>query len=173
MKQEKTIKKFYDSKVFWIIVSLLCSFLLWSYVSGQDAKESTMTLTGIQIEFVGEDELAAKNMSVYELDTSSVAIRVKGNRSELGKLKAADIKAVIDVSKIQQPNDMSWTYDIELPSYVDESSIQILSRTPGTVNFTIVKIASKTVNVKGSFEGTISDDCVAEELVFEPATIAT
>lgn len=130
-----------------------------------------MTLTGIQIEFKGEDELAAKSMSIYEVDTSSVTIRVRGNRSDLGKLKASEIKAIIDVSKIQQPNDMSWTYDIEFPSYVDKSNIQIISRSPDTINFTVVKNASKTVNVKGSFEGTIADECVAEELVFEPATI--
>lgn len=130
-----------------------------------------MTLTGIQIEFKGEDELAAKSMSIYEVDTSSVTIRVRGNRSDLGKLKSSEIKAIIDVSKIQQPNDMSWTYDIEFPSYVDKSNIQIISRSPDTINFTVVKNASKTVNVKGSFEGTIADECVAEELVFEPATI--
>lgn len=171
MKQEKTISKIYNSKIFWIIVSLLCSFLLWSYVSGQDSKESTVTLSGIQVEFTGEDELAARSMSVYEVDTSSVTIRVRGNRSDLSRLKSSEIKAVIDVSKIQQPNDMSWTYDIRFPNYIDKSNIQVISRTPDTVNFTIVKNASKTVNVKGSFEGTISDACVAEELVFEPATI--
>lgn len=171
MKQEKIINKIYNSKAFWIVVSLLCSFLLWSYVSGQETKESTMTFTGIQIEFSGEEELAAKSMSIYEVDTSSVAIRVRGNRSDLGKLKSSEIKAIIDVSKIQQPNDMSWTYDIEFPNYVDKSNIQIISRSPDTINFTVVKNASKTVNVKGSFEGTIADECVAEELVFEPATI--
>lgn len=171
MKQEKIINKIYNSKAFWIIISLLCSFLLWSYVSGQDEKESTLTFTGIQIEFAGEEELAARSMSIYEVDTSSVTIRVKGNRSDLSKLKASEIKAVIDVSNIQQPNDMSWTYDIQFPSHVDKSNIQILSRNPDTINFTVVKNASKTINVKGSFEGTIGEECVAEELVFDPATI--
>lgn len=170
MKQKK-IRKIYNSKVFWVIVSLLCSLMLWGYVSGQDTKESTITLTGIQIEFVGQDELAARSMSVYEVDTSTVSIRVRGNRSNLSKLKSSDIKAVLDVSNIQQPNEMSWSYDIEFPDDVDKNSLQILSRTPDKVNFTIVKNITKTVDVKGSFEGTIMDECVAEELVFEPATI--
>lgn len=170
MKQKK-IRKIYNSKAFWMLVSLLCSFLLWGYVSGQNEKVSTMTISGIQIEFVGEDKLADRSMSIYEADTSTVSIRVKGSRSDLKKLKAKDIKAVLDVSNIKQPNDMSWSYDLEFPDSIDRSNIQILSRTPDKINFSVVKNATKTVEVKGSFEGTIGDNCVAEELVFEPSTI--
>lgn len=171
MKQEKKIRRIYNSKVFWMAISLLCSLVLWGYVSGQDGKESTITLTGIQVEFSGQEALAERNMSIYSVDTSSVSIRVKGTRSELSKLKSSEIKAVLNVSNIQQPNDMSWTYDIVFPSNVDENNLQIISRNPDTINFTIVKNSTKTVEVKGSFEGTIADECVAEELVFEPSTI--
>lgn len=172
MKQEKKINKLYDSKIFWVIVSLLCSLLLWGYVSGQDSNETTMTLTGIQVEFKGEDSLAERNMSVYDLDVSSVNVRVKGNRSVLSKLKSSDIKAVLDVSNIQQPNDMSWTYDLEFPDYVDKNNIQIMSQTPQRINFTVEKNTKKTVDVKGEFDGHFAEGCAGDALpVFEPATI--
>ena len=172
MKQEKKISKLYNSKVFWAVVSLLCSLLLWGYVSGQDSKEATMTLTGIQIEFTGQDKLAERNMAVYDLDTSAVNIRVKGNRSALSKLKSSEIKAVLDVSNIQQPNDMSWTYDLQFPSYVDTNNIQVLNRTPERLNFTVEKNITKTVDVKGEFDGNFADGVAADAIpVFEPATI--
>lgn len=171
MKQEKVINKIYNSKAFWIIISLLCSFLLWSYVSGQDTKESTKTLTGIKIEFTGQRDLESNSLSIYDVNTESVTIRVRGNRNDIARLRSADVKAVIDVSNIRQPNDMSWAYDIVFPDSVDDRNIQIISRTPDTVNFTVVRNITKTVSVKGSYEGEIAEDCVAEELVFEPAVI--
>ena len=172
MKQEKKINKLYNSKIFWAIVSLLCSLLLWGYVSGQDSKEATMMITGIQVEFTGEDALAARSMSVYDLDTSTVNIRVKANRSVLSKLKSSEIKAVLDVGGIKQPNDMSWTYDIEFPDYIDKNNIQILSRSPERINFTVEKNTTKTVDVKGEFDGNFAEGIAADAIpVFEPATI--
>ena len=30
MEQKKRTKKIYDSKVFWMIISLLCSLMMWA-----------------------------------------------------------------------------------------------------------------------------------------------
>ncbi len=172
MKQNKTIIKIYNSKVFWVIMSLLCSFVMWSFITSPNSEDFKQTFRGVQVEFVGQEELLSeRSLSISEVDTQSVTVTLKGSRSNLGKLKASDIKAVIDVSNIKQPNDMTWAYELQYPSNIDQNDITVVSKSPETINFTVVKNATKTVSVKGSFEGQIADGCVAEEYVFEPSTI--
>jgi hypothetical protein len=51
MKQNK--KKIYDSKIFWMILSLLASTILWAYISSQDTTAISATLKGVQVQFSG------------------------------------------------------------------------------------------------------------------------
>lgn len=172
MEKKKTISKIYDSKIFWIIVSLIFSLIIWSYISNINGAYMEKTFSDIEVQFKGEAELLAdKSLAITDVETSSVTVRIRGSRTVIAKLRESDIKAVIDVSSITQPNDMSWTYELVFPNDVDRSDITIISRSPDTIKFSVVKNASKTVPVKGSFEGTIDDGCVAEELVFEPEVI--
>ena len=172
MEQKKRTKKLYDSKVFWMIVSLLCSLVMWAYVSSLDTTDKEITFSGISVEFRGQEELLAdRSLSIASVDTETVSIVVRGERSNITKLKSSDIKAVIDVSNITQPNEMTWAYRLEFPDYVDPNDITVVRKSPEAINFTVVRNAKKTVEVKGSFEGTIAEGCVAEEFVFEPGFI--
>ena len=172
MEQKKRTKKLYDSKVFWMIVSLLCSLVMWAYVSSLDTTDKEITFSGISVEFRGQEELLAdSSLSIASVDTETVSIVVRGERSNITKLKSSDIKAVIDVSNITQPNEMTWAYRLEFPDYVDPNDITVVRKSPEAINFTVVRNAKKTVEVKGSFEGTIAEGCVAEEFVFEPGFI--
>lgn len=172
MEQKKRTKKLYDSKVFWMVVSLLCSLVMWAYISSLDNTDKEITFNNIEVEFRGQDVLLEeRDLSISSVDVSTVSIAVRGERSNITKLKSSDIKAVIDVSNITQPNDMTWAYRLEFPDYVDSNSITVVRKNPETINFTVVKNEKKTIEVKGSFEGTIAEGCVAEEFVFKPETI--
>ena len=172
MEQKKRTKKIYDSKVFWMVISLLCSLMMWAYVTSQDTTDQGRTLTGIQVEFQGQEELLSeRNLSITDVSADTVSISVRGSRSNISRLKASDIKAVIDVSNVTQPNNMTWTYKIVFPSYINENDITVVRKNPDTINFTVIKNGSKTIEIKGSFEGTIAEGCVAEEFAFEPKTI--
>lgn len=170
--KEKRKNKIYGSKVFWAVISLLCSIIIWSYVSDQDESTVTRTFTGVEVVLAGEDELLSQqNLSITNLDTRYVSVEIRGSRSNIGNLRASDIKAVIDVSSFTRANGMSCYYDLSFPASVNEGDITIVNRTPHMVNFTIVRNIVKTVEVKGSFEGEIAEGNVADELIFEPAEI--
>lgn len=166
------ISKGYASKILWVIISLLCSFVMWVYISNPESNDYKQTFRGVQVVFEGEEKLLAeRNISIINVDNQSVTVTLKGNRNKIAKLNTSDITAVIDVSSIKQPNAMSWAYTLRFPDNFDQSDITVVSKTPETISFTVVKNASKTVTVKGSFEGEIAEGCVAEEYVFEPSTI--
>ena len=171
--EKKKKSNIYDSKIFWMIISLLFSLLMWTYVTSQDSSDQTRTISGIGIEFQGQQELLSeKNLSITDISAETVSITVRGSRSDISKLRAADIKAVVDVSNVAQPNNMTWTYKLSFPNYVNENDITVVSRNPETISFTVIKNSSKEIEIKGSFEGTIADGCVAEEITFEPQTLS-
>lgn len=171
MKKTK-ISNEYVKKILWVVISLLCSFFIWAYITNPTSTDYKQTFRGVQVEFDGEDKLLAdRNLSIINVDTQSVAVTLQGSRNKLTKLNSSDIKAVIDVSGVKQPNDMTWAYVIRFPDSFDSSDISVVSKSTETIKFTVVKNASKTVSVKGSFDGTIAEGCIAEEYVFEPSTI--
>lgn len=171
MKRIK-LRKIYNSKIFWAVISLLCSFVMWAYISNPTASDYVQVFRGVQVEFEGQDTLLTeRNLSISSVDNQSVTVTLKGDRNKIGKLNASDIKAVIDVSGVKQPNDMTWAYVVRFPDNFDSSGISVINKSPETINFTVVRNATKTVSVKGSFDGKIADGCIAEEYVFEPSTI--
>ena len=62
------MKKIYNSKAFWMIVSLLASLAILVYVTSVETDESKTTFRGVKVELVGEDILRdSKNLVVTEL----------------------------------------------------------------------------------------------------------
>ena len=63
------MKKIYNSKAFWMIVSLLASLAIWVYVTSVETDESKTTFRGVKVELVGEDILKdSKNLVVTDMD---------------------------------------------------------------------------------------------------------
>ena len=94
MNQKKTISKVYNSKVFWIIISLLCSFVMWAYITSPNSSDFQKTFRGVQVEFAGQEKLLSdRDLSISSVDTQSVTVTLRGSRNSVGKLKASDIKA--------------------------------------------------------------------------------
>ena len=100
MENRRTMKKLYDSRVFWMVVSLLASITLWLYVSSVDKEVIKQTLRGVKVELVGEKLLKdTRNMVITDMDTSTVTVVLEGPRRISGSWDADSITAQIDVSK--------------------------------------------------------------------------
>ncbi|MEA5151393.1 MAG: CdaR family protein [Oscillospiraceae bacterium] len=172
MKMTSPMRKIYNSRAFWVVVSLLASLAIWIYVTSVESDVYKQTFRGIRVEIVGDDILRdSRNMVVTDLDTNTVTIEVSGPRRVVGSLDASDIVAQVDVSKLTQAAYTSLQYYISYPNGTDTASITELKRTPETVNFMVSKLTSKTIQVRGGFEGTLADGYTAETPVFEPSTI--
>ena len=172
MKKTSPMKKIYDSKAFWLIISLITSVSLWVYVTGLESEEFKQTFRGVRVELVGTENLRNnKNLVITDLDTNSVTIELVGPRRIVAGLDANDIVAQVDVSKLTQSAYTSQTYYLSFPDGIDTSRLEVRNKTPGIVNFMVSNQSKKTIPVRGRFEGSLAEGFTAEHPVFEPSTI--
>ena len=158
MKKSNPFRVIFNSRPFWMIISLLVSFAIWIYVTSTDQEESTQTFRGIPVELVGEETLLnSRNLLVTDVSTSTVNVDISGPRRVLNLLNAADLVAQVDVSKLSQPAYASLTYTIVYPAGIDRRNLTVSSKTPDTVSFYVSQQTSVTVPVRGGFEGTLAE----------------
>lgn len=172
MKMNQKLNEIYNSKLFWMIFSLLASVLLWAYITSIDSNEQSWTYRGIPVVFSGEDVLEDRGLIISDVDVSSVTVTITGNRRELGKFTATDLAAVVNVSNISQPNENSRAYEIQFPNGVNHKNFTI-TYYPENINFTVEKETSKVVEVRGMFNGSSAEGYVVESgaMKFEPSTL--
>ena len=172
MSTRSRMKKIYNSKAFWMIVSLLASLAIWVYVTSVETDESKTTFRGVKVELVGEDILRdSKNLVVTDMDTSTVTVEVVGPRRIIGSLSSDQLVAQVDVSKFSRAAYTSQQYTIVYPDGTDTSKLSESRRTPETINFMVSAQTSKSIQVRGSFDGSLAEGYTAEMPVFEPSTI--
>lgn len=92
MKKTSPMRKLYDSRLFWMIVSFLAALAMWVYFSSTDAEEMTKIFRGVRVELVGEDELRnSRNMVITDLDTNSVTVEVTGAAAHNRRADSGDL----------------------------------------------------------------------------------
>ncbi len=172
MKMKERLNKLYNSRPFWMIVSLVISMIIWVYVSSVESEEFKQTLRGVRVELAGEALLRdSKNLVVTDMDTSTVTVEVVGPRRIVAALDSDRIYAQIDVSKLSRAAYTSQQYAVIFPDGTDTSNLTVVRKTPETINFMVSGLTSKTVPVRGSFDGSVAEGFTAESAVFEPSSI--
>lgn len=162
----------WDSKVLWAIVSLLLAFLIWAYIASTEDTNIERIFTGVPVTFQGADELRiSRGLIITDASFDSVTVKVSGSRASIGNLHAADLSAVVDVSGISQVRDMQVSYTIRFPESVNMNGVEVLTKSPETIEFSVVQENSKTVEVKGVFTGSVAEGYTVDPIVIEPASI--
>ena len=128
---KNTMRKLYDSRAFWVIVSLVASLVFWIYVSSVETEEFKKTFRGVKVELVGESILRdSKDLVITDLDTSTVTIEVVGPRRVVAGLDNDEIIAQVDVSKLSRSAYTSQQYDVVFPDGADTSSLTVSRKMP-------------------------------------------
>ena len=164
------MKKILNGKIFWIIISLLASVLLWTYVTGIEGDSYTRTFK-IGVEFIGKSVLTERGLSATDLDTNTVTIEVVGPRRVVASLSADSIKAQVNVSNFTQNAKASMQYTVAFPDGTDTSVLTVIRKVPESVSFNVSKKITKAVPVKGSFDGSVAQGYIANSAIFEPSVI--
>ena len=129
-----TIKKLYNSRAFWMIVSLIASLGIWVYVSSVETEEFKQTFRGVEVRLAGESILRdSRNLVVTDMDTATVTVEVVGPRRVVAGLDADKIYAQIDVSKLSRSAYTGQQYSVIFPDGTDTSNLRITRKTPETI----------------------------------------
>ena len=172
MNKNQKIRNIWDSKALWMIVSLLLSFLAWAYISTTEDTSVERIFTGVPVVFQGAEELRiSRGLIITDASADTVTIKVSGSRASIGNLHATDLTAVVDVSGISQVRDMTVSYTVRFPDNVNMSGVEVHSKTPETIEFSVVQESSKTVEVKGVFTGSVAEGFTVDPIVVEPASV--
>ncbi len=171
MKKSERINV-WDNKVLWAIVSLLLSFSIWAYISTTEDTGIERVFAGVPVTFQGAEDLrTSRGLIVTDASADTVTVKVSGSRASIGSLHASDLTAVVDVSGISQARDLQVSYVIRFPESVNMNGVQVMSKTPETIAFSVVKENSKTVEVKGVFTGSVAEGYTVDPIVVEPSTV--
>ena len=120
----KNLRKLYDNRVFWMVISLLASLTIWVYVTSGETEDFKTTFRNVRIEIVGEDTLrSSRNLIVTDLNTNTITVEITGPRRVVAPLDSEDLVAQVDVSKLTRAAYTTLKYDIVYPSSVDERYI--------------------------------------------------
>ena len=172
MNKNQKIRNIWDSKALWMIVSLLLSFLAWAYISTTEDTSVERIFTGVPVVFQGAEELRiSRGLIITDASADTVTVKVSGSRASIGNLHATDLTAVVDVSGISQVRDMTVSYTVRFPDNVNMSGVEVHSKTPETIEFSVVQESSKTVEVKGVFTGSVAEGFTVDPIVVEPASV--
>ncbi len=171
MKNE-TKKTIWDSRVLWVIISVVVSILMWVYVTTSYGDTIVQEFESVKIEFRGEDILLEKDgLVISNISANTVSFKLRGSRRELSKLNSSNIIGLVDVSKLNKGGNYTQLIIPEYPVSVDPSAIDVVSSQPQSVYFYVDKAITKSVEVKGEFVGSVIEGFAAGKLSFDPGTI--
>ena len=168
-------KKILNSKWIYVILSVLLAFVLWLYVGREANPEVTNTLRHVQVVYSGLESLEERGLMISEGAEQTVSLRIRATRDVWRRLNQGDTTVTIDVSGIAEPGEQSvsiTTRNISFPRSITVlDSIDVQYTSPGTVDFTVSRWASKDVPVQGVFNGSVAEGYQREEFSFAPETV--
>ena len=165
-------KKILDSNALYVVLSLILAVSLWFYVTDLDGNEETRTITGIQVQFSGVEQLEARNLMIVS-EAPKISVKVKAMPRVLAELSNENIIATVDVSRIEGASQLDLAYTVTYPSEY-ANSIQEVSRSAGSISVTIAKYTEREIPIQGVFTGSPAEGYVAgdaDDFEFLPTTI--
>ena len=89
------------NKLVAFLLSLAVSLGMWLYVVNYISPESEATFYNIPVVFEGETVLTTeRNLMITDISSTTVNMKISGNRSDLNKINSSNIVVKVDLSKV-------------------------------------------------------------------------
>ena len=160
------------SVLLWALFSLICSLLIWVYVTDTVGEDIDKPFSGVKVVFEGESAMReARGLVISEIDTNSVKVNVTGSRRAVSSLDPADLTVVIDLNGITRTGNYSLAPKITYPGKFDTSMVSVAVTEPENVSFYVDKLSTMPVPVVGVFNGSAAEGYTAEPIEFDSEVV--
>lgn len=154
-----------------MVLSLVCSLLLWIYVTDTEGQEIDRSIPGVEVVFQGEAAMReSRGLIVSDTAPKNVTVTLNGSRRVVSSLWNTDLSAAVDLSGITRSGNYYLAPSVVFPSRMDTSSISA-TVSPAGINFYVDVLDKKTIPVEGVFNGNPAEGYAAESLEFSPSTV--
>lgn len=140
------------------LVALLVAVFMWSYVVVLKNPAKVVKFPGVAIEMTGVSQLEERGFMLVTETDPKIDVSVTGTTDDVVKLNAADIKAVVDFSDIQEASTYYMQPTVTVPK-ADSISFK-----PQRLQFKVENIATKQVPVKVTTMNDLAGDRLIDKL---------
>lgn len=152
------------------ILSIICAILLWGIIVNIYDPNTGVTISNVSVQLINTDSLTDKGYTYEVVDGSKISVYVSGPKSIIADIKASDIIATADLSKISVFADY---VDIDVKIEKDGKLLQNVEVTPKTtaVKLNIENRVTQSFDVKVEMTGSGSAGYVVFNDTISPTTI--
>lgn len=138
------------------VVTLFLAFLFWLYVvaTNDATKVEEKKFEVVPVEVRGSETISSHGLAIQNLSFSNLDVMLKGTRSALSDVKAADVKAYINIADVTEPGVYTRTVLYDIPTGVAISDT--VGKREVEVTVDTVSIKSFDVNAASVFVGNFS-----------------
>lgn len=149
------------------LLSVAAAFIIWLIVTATTNPITTVTITGIPIDYVNEDVITDQGLSVQSVSRETVNIVVTGTRSVVDTLSVSDFQATADYSLIYQETQVPVEV-VCVNGKVDSDDIE---QRIYSVTVTLEELSTQTLTIDIVTEGTTADGYAVGTLTADPSTV--
>ena len=143
------------------LLAVAVAFMLWSV-----SHTTTVVERGFDLPIAAES--VPEELVVTDQSTDTVNVRVRGSRAAMRRLLEGDLFYEVDLggAKLGVTAHEVETQDLSLPR-----GLQVVSRSPARIDFTLARRGRRSVALKADIEGAPAEGFKLDGIEIEPARI--
>lgn len=152
------------------ILSAIFAVVLWTVIVNVYDPTTSYTFSNVSVQLINTESLTDKNYSYEIVDGGKISVYVSGPKSIVTNIKASDIVATADLSKISAFADY---VDIHVSVVKDGQVLNNVEATPKTsaVRLSIENRDTKTVNVVSEVTGAAANGYAVVKKTLNPSSV--
>ena len=151
------------NKLVLFLFSLLVSLGMWLYVVNYISPESEAMFYNIPVVFEGETVLTTeRNLIITDISTTTVNMKISGNRSDLNKVNSNNIVVKVDLSKVYDPGQTYLIYSHAFTGDVSQNALSVENKFPSGITITTDTRLTKEVPVKVVYSGSAPEGFISD-----------